>query len=174
MDDGGAEVIGLGHIGSKVARIARCFGMDVFALTSKESASLPEGIQKTTLDGLLAISDVLTLHCPLNDETRNIICAETIRKMKRGAIIINTGRGPLVNEDDVAEALLSGHLGAYGADVLSTEPPAAANPLLHAPNAYITPHIAWATKEARIRLVDIAASNIRAFLDGKPENVVNR
>lgn len=167
-------IIGLGYIGSKVARIARCFGMDVFALTSKESASLPEGIQKTTLDGLLAISDVLTLHCPLNDETRNIICAETIRKMKRGAIIINTGRGPLVNEDDVAEALLSGHLGAYGADVLSTEPPAAANPLLHAPNAYITPHIAWATKEARIRLVDIAASNIRAFLDGKPENVVNR
>ena len=167
-------IIGLGHIGSKVARIARCFGMDVFALTSKESASLPEGIQKTTLDGLLAISDVLTLHCPLNDETRNIICAETIRKMKRGAIIINTGRGPLVNEDDVAEALHSGHLGAYGADVLSTEPPAAANPLLHAPNAYITPHIAWATKEARIRLVDIAANNIRAFLDGKPENVVNR
>ena len=167
-------IIGLGHIGSKVARIARCFGMDVFALTSKESASLPEGIQKTTLDGLLAISDVLTLHCPLNGETRNIICAETIRKMKRGAIIINTGRGPLVNEDDVAEALHSGHLGAYGADVLSTEPPAAANPLLHAPNAYITPHIAWATKEARIRLVDIAANNIRAFLDGKPENVVNR
>ena len=167
-------IVGLGHIGMRVARVACELGMDVFALTSKNATDLPEGIQKTTLDGLLAISDVLTLHCPLNDETRNIICAETIRKMKRGAIIINTGRGPLVNEDDVAEALHSGHLGAYGADVLSTEPPAAANPLLHAPNAYITPHIAWATKEARIRLVDIAASNIRAFLDGKPENVVNR
>ena len=166
-------IVGLGNIGGKVARIARCFGMDVFALTSKESASLPDGIQKTTLDGLLAVSDVLTLHCPLNDETKNLICAETIRKMKKGAIVINTGRGPLVNEVDVAEALHSGHLGAYGADVLSTEPPKEDNPLLHAPNAYITPHIAWATKEARIRLIDIATQNVKAFLEGNPVNVVN-
>ena len=166
-------IVGLGHIGSKVARLALDFGMDVFALTSKESASLPVGIQKTTLDGLLAVSDILTLHCPLNDDTFQIIRAETINKMKRGAFIINTGRGPLVNENDVADALRSGQLGAYGADVLSCEPPTADNPLLHAPNAFITPHIAWATKEARIRLIDIAAKNIKAFLEGNPINVVN-
>lgn len=166
-------VVGLGNIGSKVARIARDFGMDVFALTSKDSTSLPEGIQKTTLDGLLAVSDVITLHCPLNDNTREIICAKTIAKMKQGAIVINTGRGPLVNEDDVAEALNSGHLGGYGADVLFSEPPTPDNPLLQAPNAYITPHIAWATTEARIRLVEAAAQNVKAFLEGSPVNVVN-
>ena len=166
-------VVGLGNIGSKVARIARDFGMDVFALTSKDSTSLPEGIQKTTLDGLLAVSDVITLPCPLNDNTREIICAKTIAKMKQGAIVINTGRGPLVNEDDVAEALNSGHLGGYGADVLFSEPPTPDNPLLQAPNAYITPHIAWATTEARIRLVEAAAQNVKAFLEGAPVNVVN-
>lgn len=166
-------IVGLGNIGRKVAGIARCFGMDVFALTSKEAASLPEGIQKTTLDGLLAVSDVLTLHCPLTDDTKELINAETISKMKRGAIVINTGRGPLVNENDVAEALNSGKLGGYGTDVLSTEPPAADNPLLHAPNAFVTPHIAWATKEARQRLIDIAAKNVSAFIDGNPVNVVN-
>ena len=166
-------VVGLGNIGSKVARIARDFGMDVFALTSKDSTSLPEGIQKTTLDGLLAVSDVITLHCPLNDNTREIICAKTIAKMKKGAIVINTGRGPLVNEDDVADALCTGHLGGYGADVLFSEPPTPDNPLLQAPNAYITPHIAWATTEARIRLVEAAAQNVKAFLEGAPVNVVN-
>ena len=166
-------VVGLGNIGSKVARIARDFGMDVFALTSKDSTSLPEGIQKTTLDGLLAVSDVITLHCPLNDNTREIICAKTIAKMKQGAIVINTGRGPLVNEDDVADALCTGHLGGYGADVLFSEPPTPDNPLLQAPNAYITPHIAWATTEARIRLVEAAAQNVKAFLEGSPVNVVN-
>lgn len=166
-------IVGLGNIGSKVARIARDFGMDVFALTSKESASLPAGIQKTTLDGLLAVSDVITLHCPLNDTTKELIRAETIAKMKKGAIVINTGRGPLVNENDVAEALCSGHLGGYGADVLFSEPPTPDNPLLQAPNAYITPHIAWATTEARIRLVEAAAQNVKAFLEGAPVNVVN-
>ena len=166
-------IVGLGNIGSKVARIARDFGMDVFALTSKDSTSLPEGIQKTTLDGLLAVSDVITLHCPLNDNTREIICAKTIAKMKQGAIVINTGRGPLVNEDDVADALCTGHLGGYGADVLFSEPPTPDNPLLQAPNAYITPHIAWATTEARIRLVEAAAQNVKAFLEGAPVNVVN-
>ncbi len=166
-------IVGLGNIGSKVARIARDFGMDVFALTSKDPASLPEGIQKTTLDGLLAVSDVITLHCPLNDNTKQLICAETIAKMKQGAIVINTGRGPLVNENDVAEALCSGQLGGYGADVLFSEPPTPDNPLLQAPNAYITPHIAWATTEARIRLVEAAAKIVKAFLGGAPINVVN-
>ena len=161
-------IVGLGNIGMSVARIANAFGMEVFALTSKEQTSLPEGLQKTSLDHLLAVSDILTLHCPLTESTREMINAKSISKMKKGAIIINTGRGPLVNEQEVADALQSGHLAAYGADVLSVEPPSADNPLLHAPNAYITPHISWATFEARTRLMDIATANVRAFLDGKP------
>jgi glycerate dehydrogenase len=166
-------IIGLGNIGMRVAHIAREFGMDIFALTSKSPASLPHGVQKTTLEGLLAVSDILTLHCPLTTSTHEIIRHENIMKMKRGAIIINTGRGALVNEADVADALHSGHLAGYGADVLSSEPPSPACPLLGAPNAFITPHIAWATFEARKRLIDIAVANVAAFLDGKPQNVVN-
>lgn len=166
-------VIGLGNIGYKVACVARDFGMDVFAYTSKNSADLPSGIQKTTLEGLLGISDILTLHCPLTDNTREMINKETIKKMKKGAIVINTGRGPLVNEDDVAEALMSGQLGGYGADVMCQEPPQKDNKLFSAPNAYITPHIAWATFEARTRLVNIAVSNVKAFAEGSPVNVVN-
>lgn len=166
-------IVGLGHIGMKVACIAREFGMDVFASTSKHSASLPDGIQKTTLQGLLGVSDILTLHCPLTDSTRGMINAATLKRMKRGAILINTGRGPLVNEADVAAALKSGQLGGYGADVMCQEPPAEDNPLLAAPNAFITPHIAWATYEARGRLMDIAVENLKAFMAGAPTNVVN-
>ena len=147
--------------------------MDVFACTSKNASELPEGIQKTTLEGLLGISDILTLHCPLTDSTREIINKESLAKMKQGAILINTGRGPLVNEQDVAEALHSGQLGAYGADVMCQEPPEADNPLLSAPNAFLTPHVAWATYEARVRLMDIATANVKAFIEGKPVNVVN-
>lgn len=165
-------VIGLGHIGYKVATIARNFGMEVYACTSRNSANLPEGIQKTTFEGLLGVSDILTLHCPLTDKTRGLVNRDTIAKMKHGAILINTGRGPLVNENDVAEALHSGQLGGYGADVMCKEPPSADNPLFNAPNAYITPHIAWATPEARARLLKTAVDNIRAFLNGKPVNVV--
>ena len=166
--------MGLGHIGSKVARLAQDFGMDVFAYTSKNAADLPTGINKTTLDGLLGISDVITLHCPLTPSTREIINKESIKKMRRGAILINTGRGPLVNEADVAEALQEGQLGAYGADVMCSEPPAADNPLFAQPNAYITPHIAWATVEARERLMAIAVSNLKAFVSGNPVNVVGK
>lgn len=166
-------IVGLGNIGSRVAQIARAFGMDVFAMTSKESAALPEGIHKTTLDGLLAISDILTLHCPLTDTTREMINTETIAKMKAGAILINTGRGPLVNETDVAAALRSGHLAAYGADVMTAEPPAASNPLMAEPHAYITPHIAWATTEARHRLMATAVANVAAYAAGQPQNVVS-
>ena len=165
-------IVGLGNIGMKVARIAMEFGMDVFTCTSKSSASLPSGIQKTTVDGLLGVSDILTLHCPLTDNTREMINAGAIRKMKRGAILINTGRGQLVNEADVAAALRDGQLGGYGADVMCSEPPAADNPLFGAPNAFITPHIAWATYEARARLMDIAVGNLKAFISGKPINVV--
>ena len=166
-------IVGLGNIGMKVATIARTFGMDVFAYTSKNSTDLPIGIQKTTLDGLLAVSDVLSLHCPLNEQTHHLINAQTLKKMKRGAILINTGRGPLVDEQAVADALNDGQLLAYGADVMTQEPPTAENPLLKCQNAYLTPHIAWATYEARKRLMLIATSNLQAFIEGKPVNVVN-
>ena len=165
-------IVGLGSIGMKVATIARQFGMDVFALTSKNSSDLPQGLQKTTLDGLLAISDVLSLHCPLTDDTYHLIDAKALSKMKPGAILINTGRGPLVDEDAVAKALESGQLMAYGADVMSVEPPQPSNPLLRCPNAYLTPHIAWATFEARQRLMQIAVDNLQCFIDGQPQNVV--
>lgn len=166
-------IVGLGLIGMKVAKMALCFGMDVFAVTSKHRKDLPEGIQKTTLDGLLATSDILSLHCPLKRETREMINATTLAKMKHGAILINTGRGPLVNENDVAEALKSGQLGAYGTDVMCQEPPSADNPLFSAPNFYSTPHIAWATFEARQRLMKTVVDNVKAFVEGKPVNVVN-
>ena len=116
---------------------------------------------------------MLTLHCPLTDTTRNLINRDTIALMRRGAIIINTSRGPVVNESDVAEALESGQLAAYGADVMCSEPPSADNPLFKQPHAYITPHIAWATREARARLVKCAIDNVKAFMDGSPVNVVN-
>ena len=166
-------IVGLGHIGMKVARIARDFGMDVFALTSKDATFLPEGIQKTTLEGLLGASDIISLHCPLTNSTREIINAESLAKMRKGTILVNTGRGPLVNEADVAAALHTGHLAAYCADVMCSEPPSSDNPLFQEPNAFITPHVAWATVEARLRLMDIAEGNIKAFLSGNPVNVVN-
>ena len=166
-------IVGLGHIGAKVASIAREFGMDVFAFTSKNSIDLPDYIQKTTLEGLFGVSDILTLHCPLTPDTHELINVRTLARMKRGALLVNTGRGPLVNEADVAEALASGQLGGYGADVMCSEPPAADNPLFAQPNAFITPHIAWASVEARQRLLNATFANIRAFQDGHPQNVVN-
>lgn len=166
-------IVGLGHIGMKVARIAHDFGMDVFALTSKDATSLPEGIQKTTLEGILGASDIISLHCQLTNSTREIINAESLAKMRKGTILVNTGRGPLVNEADVAAALHTGQLAAYCADVMCSEPPSFDNPLFQEPNAFITPHVAWATVEARLRLMDIAEGNIKAFLSGNPVNVVN-
>lgn len=166
-------IVGLGHIGMKVAQIAQAFGMNVLAYTSKSPDQLPEWIRKTTLDGLLGASDVVSLHCPLTDTTRELMNSASIEKMRDGAILINTGRGPLVNEADVTDALASGKLGAYCADVLLSEPPSASNPLIGVPNAFITPHVAWATLEARLRLMDIAVCNIKSFLAGSPTNVVN-
>lgn len=165
-------IVGLGNIGMRVATIARQFGMDVFAVTSKESALLPSGIQKTTLNGLLSIADVLSLHCPLTKDTDKLINAERLELMKPGSILINTGRGQLVDEKAVAKALDSGHLKGYGADVMSLEPPSKDNPLLKQLHAYFTPHIAWASKEARTRLINIAADNVKAFLEGSPQNKV--
>lgn len=165
-------IVGLGHIGSRVAHVAREFGMDVFALTSKDSSQLPDGIQKTTIDGLLGVADILTLHCPLTKDNYHMINAERLEQMKPGAILINTARGALVDEAAVAKALESGHLAAYGADVMDVEPPKADNPLLGQPHAFLTPHIAWATKEARTRLMNICVANVKAFIEGHPINRV--
>ena len=167
-------IVGLGHTGMATARIALAFGMDVTALTSKDAGSLPEGIRKAaSTDELFATCDVVSLNCPLTPDTRHLANARTLALMKPGAILINTGRGPLVDEEAVAEALGAGRLGAYGADVMGTEPPAADNPLLSAPRAFITPHIAWATQEARQRLMDICRDNLGAFINGQPQNIVN-
>ncbi len=167
-------VVGLGNIGMRVARTALCFGMKVIALTSKTQEALPDGIKAVGLEELLASSDIITLHCPLAKDNHHLFNAETIARMKSGTILINTARGALVDESAVAEALRSGHLAAYGADVMEQEPPREDNPLLREPNAFLTPHIAWATKEARARLMDICVENVRAFINSKPINQINR
>ena len=166
-------IVGLGNIGSAVARIANAFGMEVMAVTSKEQPLLPNYIKKVTTNELFHTSDFISLHCPLTESTRGLICRESIAMMKPGVVIINTGRGPLVNEQDMAEALQQGRVGAFCSDVLAQEPPAANHPLSGSPRAYITPHIAWASREARMRLIHIAAANLEAFLNGKPQNVVS-
>ena len=165
-------IVGLGNIGMRVATIANAFGMKVKALTSKVAETLPAFIQKATMEELLSTSDVLSLHCPLTDGTRHLINRETLQQMKPTAILINTGRGPLVDDHAVAEALAKGQLAAFCADVLSEEPPKVTNPLLRQPNAFITPHIAWASKEARSRLLQVAIDNVRSFLTAHPQNVV--
>ena len=167
-------IVGLGNIGNRVATIALALGMKVVAYTSKSADSLPLGITKLTMEELLTQSDVLSLHCPLTPETHQLINRQTLQKMKPTAILINTGRGPLVNDQDVAAALSEHRLRAYCADVLSEEPPRTDNPLLKCENAFITPHIAWATKEARTRLIDVAISNVIAFIEGNPMNVVGK
>ena len=167
-------IMGLGNIGMKVANIARQFGMNICACTSKSATDLPEWIQKVSKEGLLATSDILSLHCPLSDDTYHFINEESLEKMKDTAILVNTGRGPLVDEEAVAAALHAGSLTAYCADVMAQEPPSKENPLFGEPNAYLTPHIAWATYEARERLNKQVAANVKAFLEGNPINVVNK
>lgn len=167
-------IVGFGNIGSKVAGIALALGMKVMAQTSKSQEELPTGIEKATgLEHLLKECDVLSLHCPLTESTKHIINATTLAMMKPSAILINTGRGPLVDEIALAAALNSGALRSAGVDVLSCEPPSIDNPLLYARNCYTTPHIGWATTEARQRLMDIAVANVANFLNGTPTNVVN-
>lgn len=162
-------IIGLGRIGMAAAKLARAFGMEVLAYTRTEK----EGIQCVELDTLLRRSDVISLHCPLLPETTELICSETIAKMKDGAILLNTSRGGLLNEADVAEALRSGKLGYAAVDVVSHEPMNHNNPLLTAPNCIITPHIAWAPLESRRRLMECVEDNLRCFLDGVSKNAVN-
>lgn len=165
-------IIGLGQTGYNTARIAIGFGMKVWAYTSKSSLQLPPEIRKTDLDEMFRECDIISLHCPLTDTTRNLVNADRLSLMKPTSILINTGRGPLVNEQDLADALNAGKIYAAGLDVLSEEPPRPDNPLLTARNCFITPHIAWASFEARQRLMEIAADNLRAYIGGKPINVV--
>lgn len=165
-------IVGLGNTGMATARIAIAMGMKVVAMTSKSADTLPEGITPAPLDDVLASADVVSLHCPLTPSTRHLINAASIAKMKPSAILINTGRGPLVDEQAVADALNGGRLAAFGADVLSQEPPRGDNPLLSARNCFLTPHIAWATLEARTRLISTATENVRQFIAGEP--VANR
>ena len=166
-------VVGLGNIGMKVAAIANVFGMRVCAVTSKRQEELPDYIEKCDLETMFGSCNVISLHCPLTDATYGMVCKELLSCVSPDTILVNTGRGPLVVERDVADALKARRLAAYCADVLSVEPPSADNPLFSAPNVYLTPHIAWATFEARQRLRDIAISNIVGYVNGKPVNVVN-
>ncbi|MCR5314835.1 MAG: D-2-hydroxyacid dehydrogenase [Bacteroidaceae bacterium] len=164
-------IIGLGNTGMATARIAQAFGLKVIAYTSK--TQLPEGMTKVTLDELFQESDILSLHCPLTNDTKGLVNRERLNLMKPSAILINTSRGPVINEADVADALNQGRIAAFGADVVSVEPIETSNPLLNAKNCFLTPHIAWATKEARQRLIDICVENVKAFVQDNPQNVVN-
>ncbi|WP_139905762.1 D-2-hydroxyacid dehydrogenase [Clostridium thermarum] len=168
-------IIGYGRIGQAVSKVAQAFGMKVIAYSPRRKSELEDkNMRYVELEELLQASDIISLHCPLFESTKNIINKETIAKMKKSAIIINTSRGPLINEQDLAEALNSGRIYAAGVDVVSVEPIRADNPLLKAKNIYITPHIAWAPREARVRLMNIAVENLKNFLEGKPTNVVSK
>lgn len=165
-------IIGFGNIGRQVARISMAFGMEVSVLTSKSQDEISPFI-KTDLETLFKSCDIVSLHCPLTEDTFHLVNSERLSLMKKSAILINTGRGPLVDEEALARALNEGIIYAAGVDVLSQEPPQPDNPLLHARNIRITPHISWATREARKRLLDISVQNLECFLSGSPQNVVN-
>ena len=166
-------IIGFGRIGQQTGRIAKAMGMNILAYDSFQSDSGREIGTYVDLDTLLAQSDVIAIHCPLFPETQGIINKETIAKMKDGVILLNNSRGPLIVEQDLADALNSGKVYAAGLDVVSTEPIRGDNPLLQAKNCIITPHISWAPKESRQRIMDCAVSNLQAYQNGAPVNVVN-
>lgn len=167
-------IIGFGRIGRAVCDLAIAFGMDVLFTTRSVLTTVPQGAQQASLEELLRRSDVVSLHSPLTEATRHTINADTLRRMKPSALLINTSRGALIDEQALADALADGIIAGAGLDVLSEEPPRADHPLLSAKNCYITPHIAWATRAARARLMDIVVENIERFLSGEPQNVVNR
>ena len=173
LDGKSMGIIGFGRIGQQTGRIAKALGMKILAYDSYPNDAGREIAEYVDLDTLLASSDVIALHCPLFPETRGIINRETIAKMKNGVIILNNSRGPLVVEQDLADALNSGKVYAAGVDVVSTEPIRGDNPLLTAKNCIITPHISWAPKESRQRIMDTVVSNVKSYLAGAPANVVN-
>ena len=165
-------IVGYGRIGAAVGRIGAAMGMRVIA-TPPRARPLPPEVEAASMDEIFSRSDVISLHCPLTPETRGLVNEARLRSMKSSAILINTARGPLVDEAALAQALNTGQIAGAGLDVLSTEPPAADNPLLTARNCIITPHLAWATRAARIRLMAVMVENVRAFLNGTPKNVVS-
>jgi glycerate dehydrogenase len=167
-------IVGFGQTGQMTARLARAFGMSVLVASRSRPESLPDGMTWVELDELFRQADLVSLHVPLTAETERMVDRDRLATMKPTAMLINTGRGGLVDEAALAEALNEGRLAGAGLDVLSSEPPAANNPLLTARNCFVTPHIAWATGAARGRLMQVAIDNIRVFLDGSPQNVVNR
>lgn len=166
-------IIGLGRIGRAVASLAQAFGMKVSATGRSKPADSPVGIGWMDLENLLRASDVVSLHCPLTPETKHMINAPRLKLMKPTAFLLNTSRGPLIDEAALAGALHAGQIAGAGLDVLSVEPPPADHPLYHAPNCFITPHISWATRAARSRLMRVAVDNVRAYIAGKPQNVVS-
>ncbi|MDB6119972.1 MAG: glycerate dehydrogenase [Verrucomicrobiaceae bacterium] len=166
-------LVGLGDIGQSVSRIARAFGMNVIATRRNTSTQPPAGVTLMPLAEVLSQSDVLSLHCPLTDDTRLLINAESLAKMKSSAYLINTARGPLVDEPALADALNNGRLSGAGLDVLTVEPPAPGNPLSSAKNCLITPHVAWASRAARTRLIAMCAENVKQWIGGNARNVVS-
>jgi glycerate dehydrogenase len=168
-------IVGFGNNGRRVGELAHAFGMEVLAYEPGPRAAAPAyaPFAFVGLEELFARSHVISLHCPLTDATRAMVNATRLASMRKGAMIINTARGPLLDEAAVAAALHSGQLGGLGADVLTEEPPQADNPLLKSPNSYITPHIAWASLRARHNIISITEGNVRAFVEGRPQNVVN-
>lgn len=166
-------IVGFGRIGRAVAAVALAFGMKVLVHTPRPPEDTPLPVGFVALDDLFRHADVVSLHCPLTPQTQSLVNCERLTLMKPGAFLLNTGRGPLVDEDALAEALNTGRIAGAGLDVLSTEPPRADNPLLAAKNCVITPHIGWATRAARERLMTVAVANVRAFLEGQPQNVVS-
>jgi glycerate dehydrogenase len=166
-------IIGFGRIGQATAKLALAFGMNVIFYDTIKPPNTPEGCQFKGLDDIFRTSDVISLHCPLTSDTKNIINSERLKLMKKTAFLINTSRGPLVDEQALADALNNETIAGAGLDVLSEEPPSENNPLLKARNCYITPHIAWATIAARKRLLQVAVDNVVSFIEGKLQNVVN-
>jgi glycerate dehydrogenase len=165
-------LVGWGRIAQAVASLAQAFGMNVLIHTRTVPSTPPEGVTFVALDELFSNCDVVSLHCPLTPQTQHLVNAQRLRRMKPGSFLINTGRGPLVDEAALAEALNAGRIAGAALDVLSSEPPSTSTPLLSARNCLITPHIAWATLAARRRLIGIAVANVRHFLAGTPQNVV--
>lgn len=166
-------IVGLGNIGLQVARIAQAFGMNVAAHSTSRPLPQTDTLRYAKIDELFAAADVLSLHCPLTEQTRGLIGKEAIGKMKPGALVINTARGALVDEHAMADALCSSRIAGFACDVVSVEPMRDDNPLLHAENIIITPHIAWASRQSRQRLIDTMASHLEAFLNGRIEGAVN-
>lgn len=168
-------IIGFGSIGKKVCEIASAFGMKVLVYTrTKPIKNNDNNVEFVSLDELLSNSDVVTIHCPLNEQTQNLICEKNLVKMKNTALLINAARGPIVNEDDLAFSLNNDIIAAAGLDVVAVEPMLESNPLRTAKNCFITPHIAWAPKQTRERLINIVAQNLKAFIKNSPQNIVNK